>query len=106
MRKISVFKDWKEDTKKIIGESLNHDLRYWKIKRLAGTFDMYSRVEVIIRQNFLMLKEIFVSACARMGGPDLTRKCFQRFIEYAGILDNNLIQGIVDTLFKATNFEE
>ena len=31
LRKISVFKDWKEDNQKIINESLNHDLRFWKI---------------------------------------------------------------------------
>ena len=34
-KKLSVFKDWKEDNEETIRGCLKHDLRFWKVKRIC-----------------------------------------------------------------------
>lgn len=105
-RKVSIFKDWKDDSDKVIKEALNHDLKAWKAKRFITDYSLYSKVEGIMRKNFRMLKEIFITASAHYLGPDLNRDPFDKFCESSKILDGRAINvGVLNTLFKATNFE-
>ena len=53
------------------------------------------------------MKNIFISAASHYGCPlDINRREFYFFVQDAKITDRNINSGIVDTYFKATNFEE
>ncbi len=54
-----------------------------------------------------MLKDIFVQQVVEcMTAPDFLKREFLNFCTKAGIMDRQMHSGIIDTYFKATNFEE
>lgn len=64
-------------------------------------------IKEVIREHYEMLKNIFISAASHYGAPpDMKRREFYFFVQDAKINDKNINSGIVDTYFKATNFEE
>jgi len=57
--------------------------------------------------HFRQLTEIFIQSIAHYNDPpDIKKREFASFCKEAGILDAHLNTGIIDTYFKATNFEE
>ena len=88
-------------------DCLVHDKRHWKIRKLVGNIDLYIRVEDVIKRYFKELKEVFICAVSHEGTADFRRNPFFKFLEKAGVTDKRVITtGIVDTYFKASNFEE
>ena len=57
-KEMSVFKDWKEDNDETIRACLQHDLKYWKVKKICKRED-YEAILAIIERRFRSLKEIF-----------------------------------------------
>lgn len=104
---ISIFAEFQEDTPQILRDALSHDMRFWKAKRFLNNYDLVVRVEAIIREFFPLLKDVFVSATAERGCPDFKSDHFLKFLDTAGLTDKrHLSKGIIETYFKATNFNE
>ena len=60
----------------------------------------------IFRKHFEKIKEIFIMATnASLSPPDFKKDAFYKFCSQARIPSGRLNRGIIDTLFKATNFE-
>lgn len=51
-RELSVFRDWQEDSPKILRECLSHDCKYWKVRRFVPSYERYEAVIEIIRSHF------------------------------------------------------
>ena len=61
----------------------------------------------VIRKYYEQIKDIFVRAAVEGGQPpDMRKREFAMFCETAKIPDRNIHTGLIDTYFKATNFEE
>lgn len=64
-------------------------------------------IKEVIREYFEPLKNIFISAaCHYADPPDINKREFYFFVQDAKIPDRNINSGIIDTYFKASNFEE
>mmetsp|Transcript_9315 Transcript_9315/g.12677 ORF Transcript_9315/g.12677 Transcript_9315/m.12677 type:complete len:154 (-) Transcript_9315:193-654(-) len=87
-------------------ECLNHDFKYWKVKRFVPDYATYANVCDIIKENIGQLKELFIVAAVESGSPpDIRRIPFFKFCERTKLLDKKMTASIIDTYFKATNFE-
>jgi len=85
---------------------LEHDAKYWKVPKLFRKKQDFDSIDKIITVRFSDLKEIFNAATITyMTPPDFTKGGFLRFCKDAGITDSNIHSGIIDTYFKATNYE-
>lgn len=68
---------------------------------------MYDRIVELVTMHYKKLKDIFVGGCIETGDPpDFKRKQFIKFLKKAGVVDKRMSENIIDTYFKATNFEE
>ena len=67
VKEYSVFKDWREDTKHTLEKSLIHDFKYWKVAKFIKEPDEYVKIQRILTDNFVDLKEIFMQVVARGG---------------------------------------
>ena len=102
----SVFRDWHEDNDKRLREAFYHDTKYWKLKRIINSYEDQAKVTEIFRQNYEAIKSIFISSVVdSLLPPDFKRTAFLKFAEKAGITDRKVNTGIIDTYFKATNYE-
>ena len=68
-----------------------------------NSWNQLNRIDQIYREHFEAIKEIFI--CATVDAPDFKKDSFYKFCEKAGIPDRRLNRGIIDTYFKAVNFE-
>lgn len=101
-----MFKDWNEDTPKIIGDCIAHDFKFWKVPRFIRDLDVQLRVVEIVKTHFEKLKEIFICAVAAAGeSADLKKIKFYKMMLKSGVADKKLTTGIIDGYFIATNFE-
>ena len=58
-------------------------------------------------RHYYRLRCIFIAACVQSGdGADMGLRTFKRFCTQAKIVDNNITSRIIDTYWKAANFEE
>ena len=71
-----------------------------------NSLNQFNLIDQIYMEHFEALKEIFI--CGTVDGnnpPDFKKDSFYKFCDKAGIPDNRLNRGIIDTYFKAVNFE-
>ena len=81
-------------------------MKYWKMRKMLNNYSEYNYVVEVIREHYEMIKEIFVSATVDSNQPpDFRRDSFYKFCEKANIPTYRLNRGVIDTFFKATNFE-
>ena len=103
----SVFKDFKEDTEQTDRKCLENDRKYWKVDKLCKDNETKEAVMSIFKAQYSDLKEIFNASNIISGTPpDFHKREFFLFCKDAELVDENLHSGIIDTYFKATNFEE
>ena len=82
-------------------------MRYWKVDKVTDDYSEQMEVKEVIREYFEPLKNIFISAASHYNNPpDINKREFFFFVQDAKIPDRNIHSGIIDTYFKATNFEE
>jgi hypothetical protein len=65
----SVFRDWVDDSPKILAQAFKHDMTYWKIKSVVEDKADERRLADIFSHYFKDLKDIFLSAVAEAGSP-------------------------------------
>ena len=67
----------------------------------------YNAILDILKKRYIDLKEIFMGQTLNFfTAPDFYKREFFFFCKKSGIVDKNIHSGIIDTYFKATNFEE
>lgn len=86
----------------------SHDEKFWKIRKICrNDSDAYNDVCDVVKDSYEDLKEIFQIAAIQYGNPpDFDMRSFRNFCKDAGILDRQLTGSVLDTYFKAANFEE
>ena len=103
----SVFKNWQEDTALTVKKCLKNDQKFWKVDKICRDSETRKSVMEIINARYEDLKNIFTSACIMNdSAPNFYKREFFIFSEKAGFTTKTLNSGIIDTYFKATNFEE
>ena len=103
----SIFDDWKEETPQDTARALKHDFSLWKLEKIVPEESEQEKVKEIIIKHYFNLRGIFIQACVASADlPDMSRRTFGNFVQQAKIVDGVLTMGIVDTYFKAANFEE
>lgn len=106
-KQASVFRDWIEDEPIALQRAWNHDKHYWKVHKITDDPIEQDKTSEVIRKHFAELKEVFWQCACHYGNPpDIGKREFGLFCQTAKIYDNNITSGIVDTYFKAANFEE
>ena len=86
---------------------LKNDQKFWKVDKICRDKDTLKAVMDIISARYEDLKNIFTSACIMNdSAPNFYKREFFLFAELAGFTSKKLNSGIIDTYFKATNFEE
>lgn len=107
IRSASVFRDWQEDTSKVLAKAWAHDIPYVKLGRIIDDISEHAKIKEVLHKYYSALKGIFVSVAVEGGTPpDMGKREVFKFTQDSGIADSNIHAGIVDTLFKACNFEE
>ena len=74
---------------------------------MCADHNTYTRVSDIIKNHYAQLKEIFITATIKFGyPPDFSKDAVYKFLEMTGMIDGKVLhRGIVDTYFKAANYE-
>ena len=68
-KELSIWRDWQEDTPKILQQCRDHDFKYWKLKRFCGTYELGASITELIKNNYVQLKDIFTSCVIESGKP-------------------------------------
>jgi len=55
-----VFKDWKDDTKEMIDECLDHDFALWKLPGFVKDVEEQKKIMEVMKENGDLLKNLFV----------------------------------------------
>ena len=72
--------EWVEDTPKIIGNCVRHDLAAWKIDKITEDPQERKQIASVISKYYQDLKEIFVRAVVETGNPpDFKKREFFQF---------------------------
>ena len=56
MKEASVFKEWKEDTEKVLTKCLGHDLQLWKLDKITADTEEQEKVKEVKRLREERLK--------------------------------------------------
>ena len=86
----------------------SHDEKLWKLRKITrNDEDAYNDVKEVVIDFYQDLKEIFQVAAIQYGASlDFDMTSFRKFCKDAGILNKQLTSSVLDTYFKATNYEE
>jgi hypothetical protein len=105
-KETSVFKDWKEDNNYILQRSAELDKKEWKAPRFIKDFEEIDRCWDIIWQNFVRLKDIFITMASRSNFPSVSNLDFTTFCDQCKLIDGKTFNlSDIDRLFIATNVE-
>jgi hypothetical protein len=99
IREITIFADYRIDDDRVLDQCFQHDRKYWKLDRLLKDSNDIKATEKVIRENFKLLKDCFVSINAVSKYPTITMDDFGKFMQNIKSLDENLSRGAVDNNF-------
>ena len=102
----SVFKDWKENTDKILKACAEHDFECWKIPNMPKfrDDDELKRVKDIIAKNIEILKIIHIYYASENNFPYAGALSIQAFLSAFKITDANTtkeFKGMIETNIKS-----
>lgn len=102
----SVFKDWKDNTDKILGACLDHDTANWKIPKMPKfktDLEELDLVKDIIKTNIELLKIIHIYYASENAFPYASNLAIQNFVAQFKITDGmpKDFKGQVETNMKS-----
>jgi hypothetical protein len=101
----SVFKPWIEDNPKIIKKCIDYDLQYWRVPKFGKFKDDpqdYKDVVSTIKENYEMLKHIFLNIASESYYPCMGQTDLSSFCRQVGILDETIPTATIDRKFIET----
>lgn len=96
-RNPAVFKNWVVDSEIIIDQCLKCDFEGWKLKNFVKDPGDQSDIKLIIKENYVYLKDVFTSVSLKSNWPNMTSLDFSVFIDTVKIPDKTTTFGIIDT---------
>ena len=103
MRETSIFADFRPDNEAIMDQCFQHDSKYWKINRLTKSADELTQTLQIVKENYQMLKDLFMTVNSNSRYPFINMIDFGRFIQQMKLLDETLDLNSLDRIFIAAN---
>lgn len=96
-RNPNVFKNWVSDTADIIEKCTKADFEYWKMTNFVKDPGDRSDIKEIIKENYIVLKDMFTHIACRSNWPCIGSLDFSIFCESSKIPDAKTTTGIIDT---------
>ena len=86
IKSASVFRDWQEDTPKVMAKAWHHDIPYVKLGRIIDDISEHAKIKEVLHKHYSALKGIFVSLAVEGGTPpDMGKREVFRFCQDSGI---------------------
>lgn len=73
------------------------DFEGWKMKNFVKDPGDQSDIKLIVKENYVYLKEVFTSVSLESNWPNMTSLDFSVFLDTCKIPDKNTTFGIIDT---------
>lgn len=107
-RNPNVFKLWQSDNTEVLDNCFRNDFEGWKLSKFVKDTQDQVDIREIIRDNYLFLKEVYLTVSSTSNFPFITTIDFGELIDLCHILDRALTpsgqlpkhactQGIIDT---------
>lgn len=103
VREITIFADYRVDDERLMDQCYLHDSKYWKLDRVVKDDKDVKATARVIKDNFKLLKDCFISIASSSRFPFISMFDFGRFMHNIKAIDENLSTGSVDNNFIAAN---
>lgn len=99
MRANSVFKDWIEDSEKVVEKCIDHDVNVWKVQKFVKDGIEQDRVRDLLKEHYITLKALYAWYSAKSNYPSISNPEFMLFVNDFKIQGGKVTQQILENNF-------